>query len=68
MSPMPARTPFPFPVSSCPSMAMPMPPGDDAPPPKRRVRYGVLKGQIRVADDFDAPLPPLMLANFEGLQ
>lgn len=27
---------------------------------------GFLKGKIRIADDFDAPLPPEVLAAFEG--
>ncbi|MBV8342721.1 MAG: type II toxin-antitoxin system Phd/YefM family antitoxin [Gammaproteobacteria bacterium] len=31
---------------------------------KRRVRFGALKGRIKVADDFDAPLPPTVLAAF----
>jgi antitoxin (DNA-binding transcriptional repressor) of toxin-antitoxin stability system len=35
-------------------------------PPTRRVRFGVLKGRVRVADDFDAPLPEEVLAAFEG--
>ncbi|HEX7328986.1 MAG TPA: type II toxin-antitoxin system prevent-host-death family antitoxin [Casimicrobiaceae bacterium] len=26
-------------------------------PPKRTIRFGVLKGRIRVSNDFDAPLP-----------
>ncbi len=29
-------------------------------------RIGGLKGQIRIADDFDAPLPEELLAAFEG--
>ncbi len=29
-------------------------------------RPGLLKGRVRIADDFDAPLPPDMLAGFEG--
>ncbi|CAG9173479.1 hypothetical protein LMG23992_02465 [Cupriavidus laharis] len=29
-------------------------------------RFGVLKGKIRVADDFDAPLPDDVIAEFEG--
>ena len=29
-------------------------------------RFGALKGKIRVADDFDAPLPDDVLAGFEG--
>lgn len=32
------------------------------PRPRRR---GVLKGQISIADDFDAPLPEEILADFE---
>ncbi|WP_090625230.1 type II toxin-antitoxin system Phd/YefM family antitoxin [Azotobacter beijerinckii] len=31
-----------------------------------RLRYGTLKGQIHVADDFDAELPSEALAGFEG--
>ncbi len=34
--------------------------------PKRRIKYGVLKGKIKVAPDFDAPLPAEVLAAFEG--
>jgi prevent-host-death family protein len=34
--------------------------------PKRRIRFGVLKGKIRIARDFDAPLPDEVLAGFEG--
>lgn len=34
--------------------------------PQRRVRFGVLKGKVRVAADFDAPLPDEALAGFEG--
>lgn len=33
-------------------------------PPERRI--GVLKGKIRIAEDFDAPLPDDVLAAFEG--
>lgn len=29
-------------------------------------RIGGMKGQIRIADDFDAPLPADLLAAFEG--
>lgn len=29
-------------------------------------RLGVLKGKIRIADDFDAPLPDELLDLFEG--
>lgn len=32
----------------------------------RRVRFGVLAGKVKVADDFDAPLPTNVLAEFEG--
>lgn len=32
--------------------------------PKRRL--GVLKGKIKIADDFDAPLPNDILSSFEG--
>lgn len=35
-------------------------------PPTRRVRFGVLKGKVRVADDFDAPLPAEVVAAFAG--
>jgi prevent-host-death family protein len=31
-------------------------------------RPGLLKGRVRIADDFDAPLPPDMLAAFAGEQ
>lgn len=30
------------------------------------VKAGLMKGQIWIADDFDAPLPADVLANFEG--
>ena len=29
-------------------------------------KFGVLKGKIRIAVDFDAPLPPAVLDAFEG--
>lgn len=35
-------------------------------PPPRKIRFGVLKGQIKVATDFDAPLPDEVIAAFEG--
>ena len=35
-------------------------------PEKRPIRYGVLKGQIWISDDFDAPLPDKVLKSFEG--
>lgn len=31
-----------------------------------RRQPGSMKGKIHVADDFDAPLPPEVLAGFEG--
>lgn len=30
------------------------------------LRYGALKGRVRIARDFDAPLPVGVLAGFEG--
>jgi prevent-host-death family protein len=35
-------------------------------PPKRRVKYGVLKGKFKIPADFDDPLPANVLAEFEG--
>jgi prevent-host-death family protein len=35
-------------------------------PAKRPIRFGLMAGQITIADDFDAPLPPELLAAFEG--
>jgi prevent-host-death family protein len=34
--------------------------------PKRRIRFGILKGKIKVPEDFDAPLPEHVRAAFEG--
>ncbi|MBC8132424.1 MAG: type II toxin-antitoxin system Phd/YefM family antitoxin [Deltaproteobacteria bacterium] len=34
--------------------------------PTARRRIGALKGRIEVAPDFNAPLPPEILAGFEG--
>lgn len=34
--------------------------------PARRRRPGLLKGKIKIADDFDAPLPEEVLREFEG--
>jgi prevent-host-death family protein len=34
--------------------------------PKRRIKFGVLKGKVSIAPDFDAPLPESVLAAFEG--
>jgi prevent-host-death family protein len=33
---------------------------------KRRIRFGVLKGKVVIAADFDALLPTDLLAGFEG--
>ena len=33
--------------------------------PKRKLKFGVLKGKIKVAADFDAPLPSAYLRQFE---
>ncbi len=35
-------------------------------PEKRPIRYGVLRGQVWISDDFDAPLPDKVLKSFEG--
>jgi len=35
-------------------------------PTKPEIRFGGLKGKIWIADDFDAPLPAEVLAEFEG--
>lgn len=34
--------------------------------PKRRIKFGVLKGKLTVPTDFDAPLPDDVLRGFEG--
>jgi prevent-host-death family protein len=34
--------------------------------PKRKLKFGVLKGKIKVSADFDTPLPKDLLAQFEG--
>ena len=36
---------------------------DDSSP---KIKFGILKGKIKVAEDFDAPLPDDLLAEFEG--
>ena len=36
------------------------------PPPQGKRQLGLYKGQIWIADDFDAPLPPDILAGFLG--
>jgi prevent-host-death family protein len=33
---------------------------------KPTLRFGALKGQLWIADDFDAPLPEEVIAAFEG--
>lgn len=33
---------------------------------KPALRLGLMKGRIRIADDFDAPLPDDVLTSFEG--
>lgn len=35
-------------------------------PRKLPIRFGLMKGKIRIAKDFDAPLPPDVLAGFEA--
>lgn len=35
-------------------------------PKKPAIRFGVLKGEITIDDDFDAPLPEDVIAAFEG--
>lgn len=34
--------------------------------PKRKIKFGLMKGEFKEADDFDAPLPEDVLAAFEG--
>ncbi len=34
--------------------------------PRREIKFGVLKGKVRIGADFDAPLPADVLAAFEG--
>ena len=34
--------------------------------PKRKIKFGLMKGELEIADDFDAPLPDELLAAFEG--
>jgi len=33
---------------------------------KPKIIFGVLKGKVKVAEDFDAPLPADVLSQFEG--
>jgi len=35
-------------------------------PEKNKVRFGVLKGKIKIADDFDTSLPKDLLDDFEN--
>ncbi|MCG5243943.1 hypothetical protein ACIU1J_11180 [Azospirillum doebereinerae] len=37
-------------------------------PEERPIRFGLAKGQIAVADDFDDPLPEDLLKTFYGLE
>jgi prevent-host-death family protein len=32
----------------------------------KKIRFGVLKGKVKIGADFDAPLPDEVLAQFEG--
>ena len=34
--------------------------------PKRTIRFGLLKGKVKIAKDFDDPLPGEILAGFQG--
>lgn len=34
--------------------------------PKKKIVFGLMKGEIDIADDFDAPLPDDLQALFEG--
>lgn len=33
---------------------------------QRKIRFGVLKGKVKVAKDFDAPLPAEIVGEFDG--
>ena len=33
---------------------------------RSQIRFGVLKGKVKVSDDFDASLPDNILSEFEG--
>lgn len=35
-------------------------------PEKRPVKFGVLKGKMKISPDFDAPLPNDVMTEFEG--
>ena len=32
------------------------------------IQFGVLKGKVKISDDFDAPMPDNILSEFEGRQ
>lgn len=34
--------------------------------PERQVRFGILKGKVKIAANFDRPLPDDAIAGFEG--
>jgi antitoxin (DNA-binding transcriptional repressor) of toxin-antitoxin stability system len=34
--------------------------------PQRKIRFGLLKGKVKIAKDFDAPLPDDVLGQFGG--
>ena len=34
----------------------------------QKIQFGILKGKVKVSEDFDAPLPDDLLAEFEGNQ
>ncbi|HEY8052955.1 MAG: type II toxin-antitoxin system Phd/YefM family antitoxin [Steroidobacterales bacterium] len=35
-------------------------------PARHRKKFGLLKGKLRISEDFNAPLAPDVLAQFEG--
>ena len=35
-------------------------------PPTRKIKVGFMKGEIKIADDFDSPLPDAVSRAFEG--
>jgi len=35
-------------------------------PAKKPIRYGLLKGKVKISPDFDAPLPEEVIRAFEG--
>lgn len=35
-------------------------------PSVKKKKLGLLKGKVKVPDDFNAPLPPEIIASFEG--